>query len=170
MKKPLYLLFLFLTSFQVQAQNLSPTIINSTGGSGTINGIVYDYSFGEMTMIQTFSTPNLIVTQGLLQTKTDTSATGINNHQLQALVITVFPNPAQQTVCFESDYQSPGKLQYELIDVAGKTIIGKELNSVTGKIKETINVSDLPAGVYLLKVTMTHNKEIFTQTLKIQKN
>jgi hypothetical protein len=170
MRKLLYLLFWLIISLQVQAQNLSPTIINSTGGSGTINGIIYDYSFGEMTMIQTFLTPNLIVTQGLLQTKTDTSATGIDKHQLQAPVITVFPNPAQQLVCFESDYQSIGKLQYELIDVAGKIITGKELNNVTGKIKETINVSGLPAGVYLLKVTMTQDKETFTQTSKIQKN
>lgn len=170
MKKTLYLLFCLIASKHIQAQNLSPTIINSSGGTATINGIIYDYSFGEMTMIQTFSTPNLIVTQGLLQTKTDTSATGIDKHQLEAPVITVFPNPAQQQVSFESDYQSSGKLQYELLDVEGKKISGKELNVASGKTKETIDVSNLPGGVYLLKIVMTQGKETFTQTSKIQKD
>lgn len=170
MKNIIYLLFCLSTSMYMKAQKLSPTIINSSGGTSTINGIIYDYSFGEMTMIQTFSTPNLIVTQGLLQTKTDTAATGIDKHQLPPPVIEVFPNPAQQLVSFELDNQSSGKLQYELMDVQGKKISGKELNITSGKTKETIDVSNLAGGLYLLKIIITQGKETFTQTSKIQKN
>ena len=168
MKKKIYYLYgLFLTA-TAQAQSLSPTIINSAGGTGIINNIVFDYSFGEMALINTFSTPKLIVTQGLLQTKTDTVAIGIAKNEYMPNII-VFPNPAQQHVCFESTYQTGGELNYELLDVAGKQIIGKQLTVHTGKIKETIDLNNLPIGMYLLKITVKQGKDTFMQTSKIQK-
>lgn len=164
----LFLLCIFAT-INIRAQSLSPTILNSSGGSSAINGILYDYSFGEMTIIQTFSSSKLIVTQGLLQTKTDTAATGINDNSLNKPKITVFPNPTQQLVSFESEYQANGKLYYELIDIAGKLVASKQLSFSPGKVKETIDLSNLPAGTFLLKITIDQGKEIFTQTSKIQK-
>lgn len=170
MKKTIHLIFWLFVSLNVRAQSLSPTIINSSGGSSTVNGIIYDYSFGEMTMIQTFTTPNLIVSQGLLQTRTDTAANGIDKHQLFAPVVSIFPNPTLQEVCFESEYQFPGKLHYELTDMEGRKLSEKELSIASGKIREMIDVSNLPSGVYLLKVLMNQGAEIFTQTSRIQKN
>ena len=164
----LLLLCIFVT-INIKAQSLSPNILNTSGGSAIINGFYYDYSFGEMTLIQTFSSSTLIVTQGLLQTKTDTAATGIDDNSLNKPKITVFPNPTQQLVSFESEYQESGKLYYELIDIAGKLVASKLLSFNAGKLKETIDLSNLPAGTFLLKITIDQGKEIFTQTSKIQK-
>ncbi len=164
----LFLLCIFAT-INIRAQSLSPTILNSSGGSAAINGIFYDYSFGEMTVIQTFSSSKLIVTQGLLQTKTDTAATGINDNSFNKPKISVFPNPTQELVSFESEYQAGGKLYYELIDIAGKLVVSKQLSFSAGKVKEIIDLSMLPAGTFLLKITIDQGKEIFIQTSKIQK-
>ena len=170
MKTTLYLLFGLIVSVHIRAQTLSPTIINSTGGTGIINGIIYDYSFGEMTMIQTFSTPNLIVTQGLLQTRTDTAATGIHSNPLETPTISVYPNPTQQLVTFESESQFAEKLNYELTDINGKMITNRELRCSGKKVKEEINLSSLSVGLYLLKITVTSGNQRATQTSKIQKN
>lgn len=171
MKLRSQLLFLLcvLATINIRAQSLSPTILNSSGGSGIINGIYHDYSFGEMTVIQTFSSPTLIVTQGLLQTRTDTAATGINDHVLNKPTLNVFPNPTQQLVTFESEYQTSGKMQYDLTDITGKLIVSKQLSFNIGKVKEVIDLSMLPAGTFLLKITIEQGKELFTQTSKIQK-
>lgn len=171
MKVRSQLLFLLciLATINIRAQSLSPTILNSSGGSGIINGIYHDYSFGEMTVIQTFSSANLIVTQGLLQTRTDTAATGINDHLLNKPKISVFPNPAQQLVTFESEYQTSGKMQYELTDITGKLIVSRQLSFNAGRVKEMIDLSMLSAGTFLLKITIDQGKESFIQTSKIQK-
>jgi hypothetical protein len=169
MKNKFYILFWIITSISVRAQTLSPTILNSSGGTATVNGINYEYSFGEMTMISTFTSSKLIVTQGLLQTKMDTVASGIAKNELPAPSISVYPNPAQQLINFESEYPAAGKLQYELMDAAGKLIQSKQLTVTAGKNKETIDLSEVTAGMYLLKITLSQGKETFFQNSKIQK-
>lgn len=169
MKNKLHILFLLVISIGANAQRLSPTIINAAGGSATVNGITYEYSFGEMTMINTFSTPKLIVTQGVLQSKTDTVAIGIHESESSAPVIAVFPNPTGQYISFESDYKTAGKLDYALVDAAGKLILNKRLIISAGKTKETIDVSNLPNGMYFLKITVSQGIETIVQTSKIQK-
>lgn len=171
MKIRFQLLFLLClaATINIRAQTLSPTILNSSGGSGLINGVHYDYSFGELTLIQTFSSPTLIVTQGLLQTRTDTAAAGINDHALNKPKITVFPNPAQQLLSFESEYETGGKMLYELMDITGKLVASKQFSFSAGKVRETIDLSMLPASTFLLKITIDQGKETFIQTSKIQK-
>lgn len=169
MKNKLYILFWLIISIDASAQILSPTIINATGGSAAVNGVTYEYSFGEMTMVNTFSTAALIVTQGVLQSKTDTVAIGIAENEVTAPNIVVFPNPSEQFISFESEYKAAGKLKYVLMDAAGKIIMHKELTINAGITKETINISNLPPGMYFLKTTATQNKKIVIQTSKIQK-
>ncbi len=168
MKKKFYYLYGLLFTATTQAQSLSPTIINSAGGTGIINNFIFDYSFGELTLINTFSTPKLIVTQGLLQTKTDTVAIGIVKNDYLPTII-VFPNPTQQQICFESTYQACGELSYELLDISGKQIVCKQLIIPIGKTKEIIDLNNLPGGMYLLKIMVKQGKDAFIQTSKIQK-
>jgi hypothetical protein len=169
MKNKFYIFFWIIASVSARAQTLSPTIVNSSGGTATINGISYEYSFGEMTMVSTFTNTKLIVTQGLLQTKLDTVASGIAKNELPAPSITVYPNPAQQLISFESEYNVAGKLQYELMDAAGKLILSKQLTVTPGKNKETIDLTKMPAGMYVLKITVNQGKETLFQNSKIQK-
>ncbi len=170
MKTRIALLFGLFVAVSIRAQTLSPTIINSTGGTGTINGIIYDYSFGEVTMIETYSTPNLIVTQGVLQSRTDTTAAGIESSWFKAPVVSVYPNPAQQLVTFESENALAEKLNYELTDINGKIITSREIRCSGRMVKEEINLNGLSVGIYLLKITVTAGNQTGTQTSKIQKN
>ena len=50
-----------------RSQSVTPFILNAGGGSTTASGYIFEYNIGEMVAIATVSTPNLIVTQGLLQ-------------------------------------------------------------------------------------------------------
>ena len=53
--------------------SFAQSTINVTSHTATIGGIVHDYSIGEMTMVTTERTSNLIVTQGVLQPNSTTS-------------------------------------------------------------------------------------------------
>lgn len=69
MKKTFYLFlfsFLMLYGRKAEAQSL-PYTINSSSGSGKINNQLYDFSIGEMVLVQTFQANSISLTQGFLQ-------------------------------------------------------------------------------------------------------
>ncbi|MBO9674216.1 MAG: gliding motility-associated C-terminal domain-containing protein [Sphingobacteriaceae bacterium] len=53
---------------KVCGQSLSlPNTLNSSGGYSTVNGVLLDYSFGEMVLVDTYSSPSYLLSQGFLQ-------------------------------------------------------------------------------------------------------
>ena len=60
-------LIVFLNLNPMQAQQISPYALNSAGGTNTVAGITYEWSLAELTLIDTWLTPGLILTNGLLQ-------------------------------------------------------------------------------------------------------
>jgi len=69
MRKISYLFVLLLLMFfatNATAQSL-PYVVNSASGSGKINNQLYDFSIGEMALVQTFQSTNTTLTQGFLQ-------------------------------------------------------------------------------------------------------
>ena len=69
MRRISYLLvFLTIVFFwgNANAQSL-PYVVNSASGSGKINNQLYDFSIGEMVLVQTLQAANTTLTQGFLQ-------------------------------------------------------------------------------------------------------
>jgi len=69
MRKISYLFVLLQLMFfatSVNAQSL-PYAVTSASGSGKINNQLYDFSIGEMALVQTFQVANITLTQGFLQ-------------------------------------------------------------------------------------------------------
>lgn len=52
---------------RAQAQDSLPFTINAAGGHSEVSGQLYDFNFGEMTVVNTFSTGSYLLTQGFLQ-------------------------------------------------------------------------------------------------------
>ncbi|MBK7763125.1 MAG: hypothetical protein IPI46_07095 [Bacteroidetes bacterium] len=81
------------------------TSLNSASNRATINGNTFEYSIGEMTLISTEHSGNLIVTQGYLQPAAD--ATSSQNHSDDGLntlssLIKVYPNPTDNILFIET--------------------------------------------------------------------
>ena len=69
MRKIYYLFIFLLLGFygsSLKAQSL-PYVSNSASGYGKINNQLYDFSIGEMAVVQTFQSANTTLTQGFLQ-------------------------------------------------------------------------------------------------------
>lgn len=128
------------------------TAINSAGGTANIGGNNYEWSIGEMALVNTGNGSNIIVTQGVLQ---PAQASGgvtdapINNH------ISVFPVPSKSIVHLQYDFPSAGNLHYELMDITGKSLLKNNLVTDGRKDKQTIDLERFANGSYMLHVNFT---------------
>jgi hypothetical protein len=169
MKKKLILMLFVLTAMGSWAQMVKPFTVNSTGGSAALGGNVYDWSFAEMTLINTAVSGNLIVTQGLLQPIDP----NVGTDELPTLSegVKIFPSPTIDLLNLETSLNLPGRLSYQLMDMTGKMVANDELKVVNGKTLTTVSLELYPAGEYLLRVTFLSNtgRGNFNQTFKIQK-
>lgn len=73
---------------------------------------------------------------------------GINNFEAvnNTFSLEMFPNPADKQVMFTSDY-TQGKLEVRMMNVTGQVV-----KSFSFSGSQTINVSDLPSGIYMINV------------------
>lgn len=167
-RKLLMLAALAAQSFAVlQAQDIGPSILNSAGGGGTLSGNSYDWSVGEMALISTFTSSNLVVTQGLLQPTSGT--TSINDVLLPASALAVYPNPASDVVYLKPLLKTGDKLNWYLTDITGKVVVNQGVILQTGSDIQTLQFAQLAAGNYLLHVAVVSGDNRYNNNYKIQK-
>jgi hypothetical protein len=170
MKKLILLIPLALiASVNIRAQSVAPGTLNSAGNTKTIGGNEFDWSVGEMTMVSTFTTPGIIVTQGVLQPD-DYLPEGIQKTDGLVKQLQVFPNPATSVVNIKYSSSGNGSLSYRLMDMNSKIITTKTTNVAQGTTLEKVNVADLACATYMLEVTVNAgNGSQETMSYKIQK-
>jgi hypothetical protein len=154
MKKLYFAFALGLLSLGISAQSLTPTVIASTGGfSSNANGSL-SYTVGEMTMVQTFSANNNILTQGFQQP---------NDQILGLLDITqddfgsfaVYPNPAVDMTKWGFEMPEAGRVSIVMYDVLGQKVSDVySANCEPGtKVTNDVQVSNYAAGMYFMTLT-----------------
>ena len=74
----------------------------------------------------------------------------------------VYPNPAQGFITLESDAGLNGNLS--IIDALGRTVVELDANGLNN---QTIDVSHLSAGTYVLK--LLNNGNVFQQRIQVIK-
>ena len=151
-----FLIPLFLILFSTiiaSAQSITPSIINSTGGTATFGNLVVDWNVGE-SMITT-QTNGFIVTNGQLQPVDGIISVEELNSSWN---VSVYPNPARDE--FVITAPNSGIYEASLFDLAGK-FISKQLLNNTNRI----DVRSLANGSYYLQVRNTASQEFKTITL-----
>lgn len=164
---PFWLALLFGAGTSASAQSIGPSILNANGGGGTISGDRYDYSIGEMSMVATFSSPSIIVTQGVLQP----ASIGRDTTEVHAVSlyqdIRVFPNPSSSVVNIEYRALGEGTMEYRLTDMLGKTILNRSEAVKQGVNRTQIDISNLANASYMLEIIADNQNK--SASYKIQK-
>lgn len=93
------------------------------------------------------------------------TASTVDLDQVSATKVTLYPNPATDFINIESNKQNRGITRYEILDLNGKKRVSTT-SSGSGSEKETIVVSSLPQGFYLLKSTGEDGKSSCNYFLK----
>ncbi len=141
--------------FTLFASNVySQQTLNVAGNSAQINGMTFDYSIGEMTIVSTERNANFIVTQGLFQPHGSVSAANDapSNTALSDLSdnIKVYPNPTQNILFVETYETQAADYSYQLMDGLGKVVLNKEGQTRIGLNKFVLDLQSLAAGTYYL--------------------
>ncbi|MFN8281970.1 MAG: T9SS type A sorting domain-containing protein [Chitinophagales bacterium] len=157
-----------LTVFQFSnAQTVSPQLISSSSGKGTISANYFEWSVGEP-MVQTFSSATLIITQGFLQ-PTNALPTAIKNNTIASNELNLFPNPTANEIFLQTNFKEDGRLTYQLYDINGTLLLNNE-TELSHQLQSKIDISTLAVATYFLQVTFkTNQDEIKIASYKIQK-
>ncbi len=173
MKKIFYSLSLCVFSIaNMNAQSISPSTLNTNGGHTVIGGNTYEWSIGEMVLVNTASAGTVVVTQGLLQPGKPSSGVGLNESQFIFDNVTVYPNPTENLFYLNADFKEKGEIHTLLYDMNGKIIDDKKVEANGQATKIPYNISMLAAGNYMLTVSFTpdNNKSnISKAAYKIEK-
>ncbi|MBL0311076.1 MAG: T9SS type A sorting domain-containing protein [Bacteroidetes bacterium] len=162
MKKIYIAITALFTAGFLNAQMLTPTVIASAGGFATgsgSNNFTLSYTVGEMTMVETFNANGIWLTQGFQQP----------NDQVTGLLdlvgdgfgsFVVYPNPAVDNVWYGFELPEAGRVSIAMYNAIGQNI-GQlyQSNYDNGKIVQQTNVSTLAAGLYMLTMNFTSNRD-----------
>jgi len=153
--KILLVILFFVFATNIHAQVIGPGTLNAAGHSTIIGSNDFEWSVGEMTMVNTLSIPGIIITQGVLQpadVKVDVPAYLAEQQQLS-----VFPNPALSAVNLQYTSAGQGVLAYRLYDMNGKLITNASADFAPGTTIQNIDLSKLANAGYVLEVTIDHS-------------
>jgi len=172
MKKVYLIITAVAAIFVANSQSLSPTVIASTGAYSvnTQANVSLSYTVGEMTMVQTFTGGNTILTQGFQQPNDfGTGIVDITPGDFGSFM--VYPNPAVENVWFGFKLPEQGKVNISMYNELGQKVADLyNSNYENGDIVQQTNVSTLAAGMYFMTMTFTSTKDGQThiQTKKFQ--
>jgi hypothetical protein len=131
-----------------------PAILNAAGGSydNPSSYYRYEWSFGELLLIQAFAPPDssVLVTQGVLQPCTDQIGYSPFTVLFEEGDYKLFPNPTSGK--FEVDFfvRTPGTMSLQLINSIGQ-ILSKKSYHYDGCCRiELFDISRYPDGMYFV--------------------
>lgn len=149
--------FLLLGLGGLQAQEA----VTATGGEATGTGGTASYTVGQVVCTTAIGT-NGSVAQGVQQPYEISTTVGINETTIN-LELSVYPNPTANYLQLKVESEKLESLAYQLINLQGKVIENKKVNSAT----TTVAMENLPTATYFLNVVK--NKQLI-KTFKIIKN
>ncbi len=148
-----------LSAAGLTSQSLSQSVVASSGGNGTGEGISIQWTIGE-TFTETLQGDALILTQGFHQT--DLIVTSIDEISGVEVEILAFPNPATEHVTIGVHDDSYTGMTYRLADFLGNILAVGALDG----FETQVSFSKLQSGVYFLVVS---SSEQHLKTFRIVK-
>ncbi len=147
---------LLLLSYIACSQNNRQAVINATGGSSQHGYYQFEWSVGEMALVNQMNDASnkLTVTNGFIQPYILFPARDNNNQPFDADEIRIFPNPATSYVEINFFTKQKGKLVIYFYDALGKKVFAKELTSNGVDLIERVPVTGLAQGMYMLQIEL----------------
>ena len=133
------LLFAMLFIRTINAQNLSPTVVNSSGGVISNSTHSLEWSLGELA-VSTLANQNTLLTQGFLQPGTTTVETEDLFDESRLLI---FPNPVSEWLNLQTDVQ-------DIETVAVHDILGRLV--LQTKFQPSIDLYLIERGTYMISL------------------
>jgi hypothetical protein len=144
MKVKSYILFLFLFTILIKLEAQKNTI--TSGGTASGTGGEVNFTIGQIDY-QTISNSNNKITQGLQQPIEIFVVLGIENKNID-ISFSIFPNPTLNYLNLFVSVLDDLDFEYQIFDFKGALLDSQNITALQTKI----NLSDLNAGIYFLKI------------------
>jgi len=147
MKRSILILVAVFFSISASSQ-YKQDVIASAGGYNTATGITISWTLGE-TIIPNFEAPDksLILTHGF---QYQVIVVSIEENLETLVTVKVYPNPASDNVNIKFEEPVDDEVNVVLINSQGKLYKSLVIEATT--LEKQINLQDIPAGIYYLKL------------------
>ncbi|HUR29974.1 MAG TPA: T9SS type A sorting domain-containing protein [Saprospiraceae bacterium] len=152
---------LFLIPKKNNAQQLSPTVISSSGGFYSNTSGMLSFTTGEMAAVETYISPLNILTQGFQQ-PVDFSTSTIDHADLN-FSFELYPNPTHGEINILTKSESNLEIQIEVVDVLGKIIQQKTFLHESKSSVNHIDLTNAAVGIYFLMLKAKENNRVEEQ-------
>ena len=151
-------------SYTINAQTKYPTIINLSGDSKQIEGIIWDWSFGEQLLVQTlYSNKNLILTTGYLQ---NDFGNGVNFKILETTTpFKIGPNPLIQNLKIHSDQSGIIISKIEMSNAQGQLLKMVEGPWSGIQFEQTLSFTSANTGIYFIAIHYVVGRSILKKQI-----
>jgi len=153
------------------SQQLSPTVIATSGGFYSNASGMLSFTTGEMSAVETYSKPNSILTQGFQQPWD--LGTYITEHPFEDFSYGIYPNPSDGQFYVLTKSSLSLQLTISISDLLGKQIEKKHLDALNEVNIESVDLTQLAAGTYLVSLLVSENntnrENIFNTKITIVK-
>ena len=134
------------------SQSITPDIVNSSGGTKTYGYYCFDWSVGEASAIETMSTGNIILTNGVLQPENKL----VTNFNLSCEIdeVVVYPNPTNGRIEVDFLFTQTGRITLNFFDESGRLLSRQQFDYFgNGQIVKT-DLSRFPSSIYFLEILL----------------
>ena len=145
------------------------TTVNASGGSATIDGDLFAYSVGEMVLVGSASSGQLLVTQGMLQAEPDMSVP-LPEGTISKVCLLVYTNPVDNILYLQPEMEQGGELSMRLFDVNGRVILDGDVRLGSGNERQQIDMASLAEGSYFLRTALRQGDQTYNKVFKIIKS
>ncbi len=138
------------------SQSITPSVINSGGGTIQKEYYQFEWSIGELALVNQLSAPqnSLIVSNGFLQPYILNPANYSITTFFENYEVKLFPNPATQYVEVNFFTRQKGKINLGMFDATGRKVYNHDLASDGVDLIYRIPVTNLAAGTYMLYINL----------------
>ena len=162
--KVVYLMMALFCSDTLNAQSKYPTIINLSGDSKLIEGIIWDWSFGEQLLVNTlYSDKNFLLTTGFLQ---NDFGVGVDFKILETTTpFKIGPNPFIKNLKIHSDQSGILISKIEMSNAQGQLlkIIQGPWSGI--QFEQTISFTSANTGIYFISIHYVVGKSILKKQI-----
>ena len=162
--KVVYLMMALFCSDTINGQTKYPTIINLSGDSKLIEGIIWDWSFGEQLLVNTlYSDKNFLLTTGFLQ---NDFGVGVNFKILETTTpFKIGPNPFIKNLKIHSDQSGILISKIEMSNAQGQLlkIIQGPWSGI--QFEQTLSFTSANTGIYFISIHYVVGKSILKKQI-----
>ena len=148
----------------INAQSKYPTIINLSADSKQIEGIIWDWSFGEQLLVNTlYSDKNFLLTTGFLQ---NDFGVGVNVKILETTTpFKIGPNPFIKNLKIHSDQSGILISKIEMSNAQGQLlkIIQGPWSGI--QFEQTLSFTSANTGIYFISIHYVVGKSILKKQI-----